>query len=94
MALVSEKHHLSKIHTKHNQLKTEFDKLVTLVPEAIYNWKSALILCQIKDIQKELNEHKGDPEVTENLLKRMQELFYLRSQLAKYLGDRVVNPKI
>ena len=40
LALVSEKHHLSKIHTKHNQLKTEFDKLVTLVPEAIYNWKS------------------------------------------------------
>ncbi len=94
LTLVSEKHHLSKIHTKHNQLKTEFDKLTTLVPEAIYNWKSALILCQIKDIQKELNDNKGDAAATENLLKRMQDLFYLRSQLAKYLGDRVVNPKI
>ena len=94
LTLVSEKHHLSKIHTKHNQLKTEFDKLATLVPEAIYNWKSTLILCQIKDIQKELNKHKGDAETTENLLKRMQDLFHLRSQLAKYLGDRVVNPKI
>lgn len=93
--LVSEKHHLSKIHSKFSKLKTEFDKLTVLIPEAIYNWKSALILCQIKDIQKQLNSTNDiAPETETALLKRMQELFLLRSQLAKYLGDRVVNPKI
>lgn len=93
--LISEKHHLSKIHTKFYKLKTEFDKLTVLIPEAIYNWKSALILCQIKDIQKQLNAiNNGNSETEKALLKRMQELFALRSQLAKYLGDRVVNPKI
>lgn len=93
--LVSEKHHLSKIHSKFTKLKTEFDRLTTLIPEAIYNWKSALILCQIKDIQKQLNSTDNiAPETESVLLKRMQELFLLRSQLAKYLGDRVVNPKI
>lgn len=92
--LISEKHHLSKIHTKFYKLKTEFDKLISLVPEAIYNWKSALILCQIKDIQKQLDASRGNPAETEALLKHMNNLFSLRSQLAKYLGDRVVNPKI
>lgn len=94
LELVSEKHHLSKIHTKFYKIKTEFDRLVTLIPEAIYNWKSALILCQIKEIQKKLDSIKDDKAETESLLKRIQELFALRSQLAKYLGDRVVNPKI
>lgn len=91
--LISEKYHLSKIHTKYNKLQTEYDKLVTLVPEAIYNWKSTLILCQIKDIRKQL-ETESDTTKIENLLKQMQDLFALRSQLAKYLGERVVNPKI
>lgn len=94
LELVSEKHHLSKIHTKFYKLKTEFDKLVTLVPEAIYNWKSALILCQIKDIQKQLTSIQNNAAEADALLKRMHELYLLRSQLAKYLGDRVVNPKI
>ena len=91
--LVSEKYHLSKIHTKYNKVQTEYDKLITLVPEAIYNWKSTLILCQIKDIRKQL-ETEENPTKVENLLKQMQDLFALRSQLAKYLGERVVNPKI
>ena len=66
-------------------------KLTTLIPEAINNWKSALILCKIKDIQEQLK--KGNITETE-ALKQIQDLNQIRSQLAKYLGDRVVNPKI
>ena len=91
LELVSEKYQLSKIHTKFYKLKTEYDKLTTLIPEAINNWKSALILCKIKDIQEQLK--KGNITETE-ALKQIQDLNQIRSQLAKYLGDRVVNPKI
>lgn len=91
--LISEKHHLSKIHTRFSPIKSEFERLQKLIPEAIYNWKYALILCQIKDIQKNLNSITDESEA-QAALKRMQDLYGLRSQLAKYLGDRVVNPKI
>ena len=90
MELISEKHSLSKIHTKYGSIKTDLDKLDILVPQAIYNLKDALILCNIKETQRELIEKKDN---TDELLKYLQELYDLRRELAKYLGDRVVNPK-
>lgn len=91
--LVSEKHRLSKIHTKYGQMRTEFDRLSTLLPESIYNLKSALILCQVKDIQVHLHQVNASTNEAEMLLKRIQELYGLRKELAHYLGDRVVNPR-
>lgn len=88
LELVSEKHNLSKIHTRYGAVKTDYDRLDTLVPQALYNWKDALILCQIKDIQRMLQERPDTED-----LRRIQELYDLRKELAKYLGDRVVNPK-
>ena len=44
----------------------------------------------IKETQRELIEKKDN---TDELLKYLQELYDLRRELAKYLGDRVVNPK-
>ena len=37
---------------------------------------------------------KMDKDGVQNALKHLQELYNLRAELAKYLGDRVVNPKI
>ena len=90
--LVSEKYYLSKIHTRFSPIKSEYDQLTKLIPEAIYNLKSAIILRQIKDIQHIL-QSATDSETTKNALTQLQELFDLRAQLAKCLGDRVVNPK-
>lgn len=93
LELVSDKHYLSKIHTRYGTIKTDFDRLDSLVPQALYNWKDALIKCQIKDNQKKLTTNADDVKSSEELLKRIQELYDLRKELAKYLGDRVVNPK-
>lgn len=91
--LISEKHHLSKIHTRFSPVKSEYERITKLIPEAIYNLKSAIILCQIKDIQRNLPSII-DTQEAQDALVRLQELFDLRAQLAKCLGDRVVNPKI
>ena len=50
---------------------------------------------QISQIQQELTSlSQGyDSKVAEDLLKQIQELYDLRKELARYLGDRVVNPK-
>lgn len=92
LELIQEKHSLSKIHTKYGVLKSDFEKLDILVPQALYNWKDALIQCQIKECQQSLNLTKDAKESAE-LLKAIQELYALRKDLAQYLGDRVVNPK-
>lgn len=91
--LVSDKHYLSKIHTRYGSIKTDLERLDNLIPQAIYNWKNALIQCQIKDNQKRLPELATNVIKLEEALKRIQELYDLRKELAKYLGDRVVNPK-
>ncbi len=95
LELVSDKHYLSKIHTRYGTIKTDLDRLDTLIPQAIYNWKNAIIQCQIKDNQKKLPQlATSNINKMEEVLRRIQELYDLRKELAKYLGDRVVNPKL
>ena len=91
-ALAQEKHQLSKIHSRYAQIKTEQERLINVVPEAIFNWKSALIQCQIKETQKRLSLASDEDEV-QKALTRMQDLYNLHSQLAKLIGERVVNPR-
>ncbi len=88
--LASEKYTLSKIHTEFATIPTEFDKLETLIPGALNNWKNAMIEQRIAAVQAQLGTAQGDELNT--LLTQLQELFTLRSQIAKLIGDRVVNP--
>ena len=92
LALVCEKHALSKIHSRFGSVKTDFDRLDVLVPQALHNWKDALILCQIKECQQQMQISTNSNECAD-LLRQLKELFDLRKELARYLGDRVVNPK-
>lgn len=89
--LVSEKHNLSKIHTVNSPIRTESDRLIKLIPEAINNLKSAIISCRIKELQNQL-PLITDPEQSAATLDQLKELYSMRSKLAKYIGDRVVNP--
>lgn len=92
-ALCSDKHQLSKIHTRYAQVRSEYERLTDLISDAVLNLKSAVILCQIKEIQRAL------PTITDEVqskreMARIQRLYDIRSQLAKLIGERVVNPKI
>lgn len=95
LKLISEKHRLSKIHTKYAAIETEYSKLIKSLPQAIYNWKNGIVLCRIKDVQKKIQEaHKTNDNKKEmSLLTELQNMYSLGSELARYLGDRVVNPK-
>ena len=91
MKLASEKHYLSKIHTRYGNLKSDAEQLFTLVPKALLNWKDCIIRCQIDELNQRLSQG-GDNEALQ-LLARIKDLQELRRKLAKHLGDRVVNPK-
>ncbi len=92
LKLVSERYILSKIHTKYAVIPSEFNRLVSLLPIAIYNWKNCVVLCRIKDVQKRIGDTNDEKEI-QMLLMDLQNLYSLRRQLAAILGDRVVNPK-
>ncbi len=89
--LVSERYHLSKIHTANAVVVTEYDRLSTIVEEAIFLWKSALVNEHIADLKEEMKH--CDPSETATLLQRLQEQYAIRSALARLTGERVVNPK-
>ena len=88
--LVSEKHQLSKIHTQYATIVSEYDRLLTLIPESLYNWKNAIVQLEFQSLQEKLKT--ASPEEQEDLLRRQQELNVMRRELSKLTGERVVNP--
>lgn len=96
-AMVTSKHHLSKIHTKFAKIEQERDRLSDLLPLAVYNLKEALIECRIRHVMEQIAAtYRTDPsnmEAIKNLMERNKELNELKMQLSKYLGERVVSPR-
>ena len=82
---------LSKIHTQFAVIVEDRDRLLTLVPERLYNWKNAILELKIKDLKASIAS--ADPSEQPQLIKQLQHLYGLRHDLAAVIGDRVVNPK-
>ena len=81
---------LSKIHTQFATVLEERDKLLSLVPDRIYNWKNALLLQMINETKVHIAN--AGPEEQPKLIEYLQGLYNLRRQIAAIIGDRVVNP--
>ena len=82
---------LSKIHTQFAVIVEERDKLLTLVPARLYNWKNALLVLRINEIKAKIAQ--APIEEQPKLMEQLQDLYRVRHQLAAIIGDRVVNPK-
>ncbi|MBR5673139.1 MAG: DNA primase [Muribaculaceae bacterium] len=82
---------LSKIHTQFAVIIEERDKLLTLVPARLYNWKNALLVLRINEIKAKIAQ--APIEEQPKLMEQLQDLYHVRHQLAAIIGDRVVNPK-
>ncbi len=92
--LVSEKHQLSKVHTKYMQIETEEDRLNTLIPLAILGWKDAIVAVKISKIKEEIKEASKSHDFAkmQELMIAQNRLNAIRGQFAKLLGDRVIIP--
>ena len=91
--LVSEKHVLSKVHTKYAKIETEQDRLAELVPRAIYEWKDAILECQMREVRKLIQEVGDNHDKLMLLMSKYMELQQLKGQFAKYLGERIIAPR-
>ena len=89
--LATDRYQLSKIHTLYTHVASEFDRLANLVPAALNNWKNAIIGQRIEQVKQQLKQGNTTVDAA-TLLQDLQELYRVRTELAKLIGDRVVNP--
>ena len=91
--LASNRHELSKIHSKYTNLGTERDRLPEIVPQIVYALKSAILDYNITQIHGEIAARQDEPGFDPTpLIKRLIDLSAMRSELAHFLGDRIVAP--
>lgn len=95
--LVPEKHVLSKVHTKFSKIETDEDRLAEIIPRTVYELKDALLECRLRRIRAELKSLVGTPGTSSGritmLMQEMNEVQHLRGEFAKYLGERILNPR-
>lgn len=90
--LVSERHKLSKIHSKFSKIETELDRLIELVPRAVYELLYGILLYDIKETEQQLAT-ASDQSVIRMLLQKYVDLKSTQQEFAKYLGERIVAPR-
>lgn len=89
LELVPETHILSKYHTKYAHVPTDAERVAELVPRAIYELKDALLVGRLKSLTEQLR-HTTDTDTILSLMNSQKEIMLLRSELAKYLGERTI----
>ena len=90
--LISERYVLSKIHSKMRKVEEEGDRLIELVPRALFEYKNKLLLMKMKEKMlalKRANETK-DEAMESALQQEISMLNVIKSQLAKTLGERII----
>jgi DNA primase len=92
--LTTERHHLSRVHTKYSQIESEQDKLIELVPRAIYELKDAVVGKMLILLSEQLKTlQPGEDEKMLRIIQELQDYQTLRNELAKYLGERIIIPR-
>ena len=88
--LVSEKSPLSKIYSQYGTITSDAERLLTLVPKAIYTLKDAIVAVQIKQLQQQMKTATSS-EQSLSIMQQLQQLFATRNQLSPLIGDRVIS---
>lgn len=93
--LVSEKYQLSKVHSRYAPVETEQDRLADLLPRAIYEWKDAILDGRMRDLKNDMQQAfaAGDSDRVRQIMMRTMELKAIRTELAKYLGERIITAR-
>lgn len=89
--LVSERHRLSKIHSKYSKVETEIDRLIELVPRAVYELLYGILEFRIKETERALTATADSGEIRQ-LMQNYIDLKTTQQEFAKFLGERIVAP--
>lgn len=91
--LAAEKYQLSKVHTKYAHVETERERLPELVYRAVLELKFAILDNQIAQLNAAIATAGNDHETAINLMREIYDLYKLKAEFSKLLGERIVNPR-
>ncbi|MDE5553716.1 MAG: hypothetical protein K2J10_00855, partial [Muribaculaceae bacterium] len=80
------------IHSKFSKIETERDRLIELVPRAVYELLYGILLYEIKETEQQLAT-ASDQAVVRMLLQKYVDQKTTQQEFAKYLGERIVAPR-
>lgn len=91
--MIFEKHHLSNIYLKGSHTESEEEKLSILVVRAIDELKNELLNIRINKVFQRFSEIQGagDKAEEERLQMELNSLMGMRSEMAKCIGERIIN---
>lgn len=93
--MVSDRYRLSKVHSKFAHVETEEERLTELVPRAVYELKDAILSRDIANLKERIRMAASDSSQADeinDLLGELIEKTKMKSEFAKYLGERIINP--
>lgn len=94
--LIRERHQLSHIYMRDNNvIERDEDRLGILIPRAITEWKSEILNQKLKDLFTKFHDisGKGNSEEETKLMREMNMLMRMRSEVAKEIGERIISPR-
>ncbi len=93
--MIRDRHQLSQIYLKDGQaIEKDEDKLDVLVPRALTEWKSEILNQKMQSLLTELSEIRGkDVDREQELQRELYGIMKIRTQVAKNIGDRILDPR-
>ncbi len=73
----------------------EHDRLVELIPRALFEWRQGLIRQKMENLRREIakSDSEGDSQALHQAMMEITQLQKIERELAKNIGDRVVSPR-
>ena len=93
--LMSDRHQLSKIHTKYQVIERDVDRLNELIPRAVFELKDAILMRRIESLRNSLRhlQQAGNNDEVWHIMEQIAQYMEVRKSLALYLGERIVPAK-
>lgn len=90
--LITEKYTLSKIHSKTKKVESDEERLFDLTPRVVFELKNSLVLDIIREKlhQLKLASETHDHAKANELMIELKTLEFVKKQLAKTLGERII----
>ena len=90
--LAEEKYQLSKYHSKTQNVMSEVERLGEIVPHLLIDYKMSIIDINLKEMLDQLRQPNimSDPSKSLEIMTGYKQLMELKQQMAKALGDRVI----
>lgn len=90
--LVADRYVLSKLFANNPSVVTDSDRLMESVPRVMFEYKNKIVLLSLNEKMlalKHANEEHNE-ELERRLMNEISQLNYIKSQLSKILGERII----